>query len=703
MFTTAHPRVATPHGGSAARNNHGKVTRIAATVTAFALGGAFALVAPLSASAADKPTSYAEGRFLSGSLLGIPLDQIASLGYAEAKNDGTQPTQTTNDPLDAEVLQTIEVASNPAPQIDLGGVLQLGPVAQYAQASSDGSSLGASGAVADDGAIGVGGDTTTPPANATLDLEALLGADFASTLLDLKLELGAIAAQAQADLDTASGDYQIADAVLSFSSPAIADLTPKVDNALQEVTDALNDLVGPGGDLVDEVNGLLVDLDPVLNLVGGSGNVTATINTGNLSDVVHALLLEEYGNGAVSFDLEAGTVNVDLEQLLGGDLNDLAPGTELLTDAVVNQILEGITTTVATIADQVVDKVEDALHDANVDIHADLSVNVAQAPLVHEVCQLVDRVLTTPVLQTLTEGDLRGILTQNGLGGLLGGLLNGLGLGDLTDRVLDLGIVGSLTDGLTDGVGDIVLVDGVLQRITGFVNQTIQDNVCNTTSSAVAPLTTSVVLDIEATIDELLNGVAAKAIADVDILGIDTNLDLDVALGDLGDSLLDNLFDSDGAVQGLVDSLETNLVHPATEVLLGDGIGNIGDALRDLISVTANVQEITSTPGGGGEFTQTAIRVSVLGDDLATLNLAQATVGPNVTTIVDPECTDPDGCDIGGETVTPPGGGGGGGGSLAYTGIGIATLIAVILALLAAGAYLVRESYRRNHPVTIAG
>jgi hypothetical protein len=121
----------------------------------------------------------------------------------------------------------------------------------------------------------------------------------------------------------------------------------------------------------------------------------------------------------------------------------------------------------------------------------------------------------------------------------------------------------------------------------------------------------------------------------------------------------------------------------------------VGDALRDVLSIKANVQEL-----GGGQFTETAIRVSVLGDDLATLNLAQAIVGPNVTTIVDPECTDPDGCDTGGETVTPPGSGGGpGAGSLAYTGIGIATLIAVILALLAAGAYLVRESYRRNHPV----
>jgi hypothetical protein len=687
--------------------------RVGASVTALAVGGALALVAPLSASADERASSYAEGQFLSGTLLGMDLDRVLDAVGAEARNDGSQPTQTTKDPLDATVLDAVTVAA-PSPQLDLGGVLQLGPVAQYAQARSDGSSRGASGAVADDGAIGVGGDRSTPPANATLDLAALLGPEFASTLVDLKLELGAIAASAQGNLDTASGDYQLAHAVLTFSSPAIAGLTPKVDSALQEVVDALNRLVGPGGALVDEVNGLLVNLDPVLNLLGGSGNVTATINTGDLSRAVHALLEEQYGNGAVSFSLETGVVRVDLEQLLGGDLNDLPPGTELLTDAVVNRILEGITTTVATIADQVVAKVEQLLHDAKIDIHADLSVDVAQAPLVQEVCRLVDRVLTTPVLRTLTEGDLRGILLDNGLGGLLGGLLSGLGLGELTNRVLGLGIVGSLTDGITDGVGDIVLVDGVLKEVTGFVNQTVQDNVCSSTSTALAPLTTSVVLDIEATIDQLLSGVAAKAVADVDILGIDTALDLGTTLRGLGATLRDVLFDGDGGVQALVDALEATLVHPATEVLLGTsgqggllGLGSVGDALRDIVSVKVNIQELRMVADGGMAamsgrmFTQTAVRVSVLGDSVATVNLAQATVGPNITQIVD--CVDPAGCDgDDGDPGDPPGTptGGGGGGNLAYTGVGIATLIAVILALLAAGAYLVRESYRRNHPVT---
>jgi hypothetical protein len=680
VFTTAHPRVATPLGGSAARNNHRTATRIAATVTAFALGGAFALVAPLTASADEQTESYAKGQFLSGSIAGLDLDQIVSLGAAEASNDGTQSAQIEKDPLDADVLEgTVVVESVDSPQVGLDGV-QIGPAAQYAEANNDGTSLGASGAIADDGAIGIGEHQSTPPANATLDLQALLGNEFASTLADLKLELGALAAWAEADLETASGDYQIADAVLTFSSPAIANLTPKVDSALDEVVDALNALLGRNGALVGDVNGLLVDLDPVLNLLGGNANVSVSLNAGNLKDIVHSILEDAYGNGAVWFDLETGEVHVDLELLLGGDLNDLAPGTELLTDAVVNQILEGITTTVATIADQVVDKVEEALHDATVDIHADLSTNIAQAPIVREVCELVDRVLTTPVLRNATSLEL---------------LTNGL-LGNV-NTLLNTGVIGSLTDGITDEVGDFVLVNGVIQRITGFVNQTVQDTVCNTTSTPVAPLTTSVVLDIEATVDELIDGVAARAVAQVKVLGVAADLDLSLLIDGLGDSLVDGLFDGDGAVQDLVDALETGLVHPATEGLLGTGIGSVGDALRDVLSVQANVQELA-----GGQFTETAIRVSVLEGDLATLNLAQAIVGPNVTTIVDPECTDPDGCDTGGVTVTPPGGGGSGAGSLAYTGIGIATLIAVILALLAAGAYLVRESYRRNHPVVSA-
>jgi hypothetical protein len=40
-------------------------------------------------------------------------------------------------------------------------------------------------------------------------------------------------------------------------------------------------------------------------------------------------------------------------------------------------------------------------------------------------------------------------------------------------------------------------------------------------------------------------------------------------------------------------------------------------------------------------------------------------------------------------------------GTLAYTGMGIANLLGAVLALLAAGAFLARESYRKNHPQSI--
>lgn len=677
MFTTAHPRVATPHGGTSARTTTGgRAARVVASLTALALGGAFALAAPL-AAAADESSSkndavaYARAQFLGGSLLGIDLDAIAKVNGVEAANNGSQPTQVDKDPLSAEVLQAITVESKPAPQIDLGGVLQFGPVSQYARAQSNGSSYAATGAISDDGAVGVGGDTSTPPSNATLDLEELLGTQFAKALADLRLEFGGITARAQANGTTASGDYQIADAFLVFQSPAIAKLTPKVNSALAQVEDALAQLVGRNGDLVEQVNKLLVDLDPLLNLLGGKGKVSASIDVGDLQSLVASLLKASYSDSGISFDLETGQVRVDLAAFVGGDLNDLAPGTELLTDKVVNKILTTITTTVSKIAEQVVAKVTSALHDAKVAIHVDLSTDVAQSPIVKEVCEVVETVITKPVL-----GDVS--------------LLEGL-------QLIASGLVKKLTGDVLPKLGDFVYdATGAVKKVVDFVNETVQKTVCRTETTPLPALTTGATVDIVATVDQLIAGIAAQASAKLEVLGIPVKLDLDLLLERLGLELLDGLFDNDGAIQSLVAALQGKLVSPAVTTLTGSGPGTVGDALRNVVSVTANNQEVNRSTG---EFTQTALRVSVVGDGVARVDLAEATVGPNVTAIDD--CTDPDGCEPGGpgdpgDPGDPPGGGGSaGGGNLAYTGVGIATLLAVILALLAAGAYLVREGYRK--------
>ena len=93
MFNTAHPR-------TTARAIF-KVRRIAAATTVLAVTGALTLTGAAAANAAPAadPTivSWAQGRFLSGSALGINLDDVAALAPATASNNGTQGTVTSKD------------------------------------------------------------------------------------------------------------------------------------------------------------------------------------------------------------------------------------------------------------------------------------------------------------------------------------------------------------------------------------------------------------------------------------------------------------------------------------------------------------------------------------------------------------------------------------------------------------------------------
>ncbi len=178
------------------------------------------MLAPTSATAAVVPTSYAQAQFLSGSLLGGDLANIVALEGAEAYNDGTESLQTSKDPLHATALDAIDVDAPGGVQLDLGSFLDAGAVNQYAEAAKDGKSLAASGAIGDDGAIGVGAVGGGAAGDLDLDLSSVLGDEaFLGLLTDLKLSLEAVAAQAVGNLDAASGDYTLAGATLSLKSP----------------------------------------------------------------------------------------------------------------------------------------------------------------------------------------------------------------------------------------------------------------------------------------------------------------------------------------------------------------------------------------------------------------------------------------------------------------------------------------------------
>jgi hypothetical protein len=678
VFTNQHPRT-TARGTAIGR-------RIVAATTAFTLGGAIALAGAAPAMAAG-PVSWAEGRILSGSVLGINLDDIAALQPAQAENNGSQATQTSKDPLDATVLDTVEVGPTNI-QANLGGVVQLGAVGQYAQAQANGTSFAASGAITDDGAIGIGEDKSVPGTNATVDLDALLGGRFAATLLDLDLAIGALGAQAEAEGEVAAGDYTLADLKLELSSPAISALTDKVNAALDEVQLGIGVLDGSDGTLAVDLNRILQGVNPALNLLGGNANVTATVNAGDLHSLVQDLLNTQYGEDGIRFNLDTGKVSIDLNALAGGGLNNAPVGTEVLSSAFIDPVLDSITDKVAGIADQVVDRVRDALHDATVEVHADIDLDVAQAPLVQTVCNTVQQVIQVPtqVLQTVqiqvpvVDGVVaqvvNGVPVVNGIpvvGNLVGGTLGGL-LGGTTHTVT-------------------WITQNVTKTVTQMVSKTVDQVVCSDKVTALPTLETSAHVDIVGTVDDFLNGADVDATAAVKVLGlVNTRLNLDLALDLMGDSITDALFDSDGTVQKLVDTLDTTLVDPALEGLL-DGDDAVGIALTDLLSVTINNQDLSD-----GTFTETALRVSVLGGSGAVINLAQASVGPNVTSVEDPCIGD---CEVGGETITPTGNTPARLASLAMTGTSIVMLVLMVLALLAAGAYLVRENYLRNRSVTI--
>ncbi len=679
MFSTAHPR-------TTARASLGR--RIGAAITAVTFGGAFALAGAASANAADPDhVSWAQAQFLSGTVIGVDLDTAASVEPAEAWNDGESPTMTDQDPLRVKALDAVTVGSGESVQISTDGV-QAGVLGQFASAAADGTSYAAAGAVLNDGGVGVGEDVDMTGADATVRLDEAVADNFATTLTDLALSITAIGAEAEADGDNASGDYTIEGATLELSSPSISKLTDKVNTALDSIENGVGVLDGEDGTLVAEINRILRGIDPTLNLLGGDAVVTATVEVGDLKKLVEDLLTAQYGESGVTFNLETGVVSIDLATAFGGNLNDLPANTELLSSPIINDVLGTVAGKVATIADQVVDRVEAALHDATVGVHADLDLDVAQSPLVQKVCKTVKQVIKVPTQVVQHVNVLVPVVD-----GVIAQVVNGVP--HVNGMPIIGNLVGSSLSGLLGGGGGHTvtwITQTVTKKVTQLIDKTVEKVVCDNKVTPLPTLETSATIDISGTVDQFLDDGEVDATGKVTLLGLaNSELDLRLATDVMADSITDALFDGDGAVSDLVDALNSGLVEPAVDGLL-DGDNAVGLALTDLVSAKANVQELSN-----GTFTETALRVSVLGGSGAVINLAQASVGPNVTSVDDP-CIDD--CGVGGETTTPTGVLGGG--LLAMTGASIIVLILTVLALLAAGAYLVREGYRNRHAAASA-
>ncbi|MFC8600700.1 choice-of-anchor G family protein, partial [Isoptericola sp. NPDC057191] len=214
---------------------------------------------------------------------------------------------------------------------------------------------------------------------------------------------------------------------------------------------------------------------------------------------------------------------------------------------------------------------------------------------------------------------------------------------------------------ILDGAVVAAIADAVTSTITSIV-QDVADGVRTAVESAAVSLDVTVgarllptgpyadVLGI--TLDAPLSAIDdGTATASVDVLG--TQALLDVVLGVLGTStdalastIVNALLAPVGAVFTLVDTLETTL-DGITGPLAADVVGPVLDVLTGVVSLTGNVQEQpgdlpAQDPSGAESFTERALSLRLLsfgtGDDLATVNLASATVraveAPSIT--VDP-------------------------------------------------------------------
>ncbi|MFS0886210.1 choice-of-anchor G family protein [Aeromicrobium sp. 179-A 4D2 NHS] len=457
------------------------------------------LVAPAlalsSALADDVPTTadsaaHGHGLFVEG--LGLDV-----AGSARAVSEvGTNPGPNT-DRLNLSVLEglvdvdlgTVELPLI-TPTANGNGLLylgDLGTLSSRAASPSTTNSVASSGIINEDGSLNVdaaaGGDFEPATVNLTSLLGQVIGADAVDRLISqAQIQIGALGARAEKDGADVTRDYAVADLRLSVDSPLVAALTDDVDAVVDDAVEPVLGLVGPGGAIETLTTGVVdtVDSLPLVDAeLSGLSVDTAALST----SVRRELLAEPLSNaeGSVTVDLASGRIGVDLAALVidaagVDDLNSLPPNTEVLSGAVVNAILDGVTEALVgpgpnSLVTKTTNLVTDGIYDVGLDIGLDVTA--------------VGGVVQAPVSVT----------------GTLGGFLGSEGAAEPTvdtSGLAALGIpLGDITQPLTDALGGLVTdigtplepaVDEVVGGIQPAVTAAVQPVVTELLDDALEPL-----------------------------------------------------------------------------------------------------------------------------------------------------------------------------------------------------------------------
>jgi len=349
------------------RSSRSRITPFVAGAATIALSasGIFLVAAPASAAPG---TAQAQARYLSGSLLNQSLDDLAALQGERAVADGSSDQVVTESgDLDLSALgNVLQLKADSGVTIPLT-IADAGVVSQYAQASPAGSSLGASGAVTDQGVIDL--DPTASAPNAlTFDLSNLLGSDITSSVANATLTTGVNSASASLEAGgEPKGDYNIAGLRANLTSPVVANLSNGILASVTGTQGTVDGVLGNDGSLA---TGLSTTL-------GALGVADVAVNADvDLAPVVQNVIEENNilgADGPVQVNLSTGEITVDIAAVLaanGRDLNDLDPNEEILNTELVNFITADVDELVNGLLVEVQDAVTTALRATDLTVTA---------------------------------------------------------------------------------------------------------------------------------------------------------------------------------------------------------------------------------------------------------------------------------------------------------------------------------------------
>ncbi|MET0448563.1 MAG: choice-of-anchor G family protein, partial [Aeromicrobium sp.] len=391
-----------------------------------------------SANGADTTKSYATARFLSGSIGGTNLDNLAQVRGVTAANPGDAGANTN--PLDLTLLTAIPITVPGGLDVNVADFLSpdngsAGVVNQYAAASGRSTATGASGAVNDTGAVLAPGNGQFP-AEAKISLAGGPLSGINNNLAGVDLTLGALSSVTRVDGGTPTRRYQIGDLTLTADVPLLQTLVGSVDDALTDlgtvnsITIPPNgtDICGLVGGTLDITTATLLDTLTTLGLgalattidgllttlgltsvnacslppgVGGlldndqlndllEGLVTVTIT--GLGGITNSLGTIVGGDGA-ALDLNSGIITIDLAAILATanvDLNTLPPNTDVLQYLTTGLIQDKIGSVLDTAVNGIVAKLADI--EVTIAVGGTALTPVQLAPLIQPVTDLLDDV-----------------------------------------------------------------------------------------------------------------------------------------------------------------------------------------------------------------------------------------------------------------------------------------------------------------------